>query len=109
MQKRFISIALLLSLLSIFLPPPQHAEAALITETASVLVQNVTYTYQDKVQLLSLSPATRFGNTLLWPGAEFSPGDILVDETLQQSAKILRKLDSGAYLIAKTLHVRFVS
>jgi|GEM_PF-2480884 len=101
MQKRFISIVLLLSLLSIYLPPPQHAEAALLSATAPVLVQNVTYTYQDKVQLLSLSPATRLGNTLLWPGAEFSPGDILVDETLQQSAKILRKLDSGAYLIAK--------
>jgi hypothetical protein len=35
MQKRFISIALLLSLLSIYLPPPQHAEAALLTETSS--------------------------------------------------------------------------
>jgi len=97
MRKRFIVVMLVFSLLSFYLPSPNLVQAADLPKP--VQIQDISYTYQPHVKLLNFAPATRLGNTLVWPNSNFQPGDLLVDESLQSSVKILHKLESGAYLI----------
>ena len=98
MRKRFISVLLVVSLLLSYLSLPAQTEAAL--STTPVVMQNVTYAYQERVKFLDFTPATRLGDTLIWSGTDFSPGDLLVDKIEQTSVKILSKLANGSYLVA---------
>jgi hypothetical protein len=98
MRKRFLSVLLLISLLLSYLPLPVKTEAAL--STTPVVMQNVTYTYQERVKFLDFAPATRLGDTLIWTGTDFKPGDLLVDRDQQTSVKILSKMPNGSYLVA---------
>lgn len=100
MRKRFVAVVLLVALLAVWLPAPPRVEAAILPTPTPISLQNIQYSYQPRVKQLNLATATRLGDTLLWPGAELTPGDILVDNTLQTSLKVLHHLGSGQYLVS---------
>lgn len=105
MTRRLLSFVLVLMLLITIVS--ETANAILVSTPSTI--NNVTYTYQDRVKFIDLSKITVSGGAMKIPGVSLSAGDIVVDEAHQKSIKILKVNPDGSYVAGQPSMIELFS
>lgn len=99
MTRKVLACMLCVVMTFVLVGAPLSQGSSIITMPASI--SNVSYQYNDWVKFMDLSNVTKVGNSINIPASNLSVGDIVVDESGQNSLKILKVNADGTYITAK--------